>query len=200
MDADGWRRILISSSFRSSSSELRKALAEFIKKLCKKNIEVNSNKTTSMEMFLACRMIPLNKNPGLRPIGVGEVLRRIACKVVMQISKDNVTNAAGSLQVCAGQSAGAEAAIHAMHDIYNDAETEAVLLIDAENAFNAINRKVMLRNISVLCPIISTFIINSYCTPARLFILGGKEIKSYEGTTQGDQLLWLRTPLVLRHY
>ena len=104
----------------------------------------------------------------------------------MQISKDNVTNAVGSLQVCAGQNAGAEAAINAMHDIYNDAESEAVLLINAENALNAINRKVMLRNIYVLCPIISTFINNCYCTPARLFILGGKEIKSYEGTTQGD--------------
>ena len=36
MDADGWRRILISSSFGSSSSELRKALAEFIKKIASK--------------------------------------------------------------------------------------------------------------------------------------------------------------------
>ena len=26
--------------------------------------------------------MPLNKNPGLRPIGVGEVLRRISGKVV----------------------------------------------------------------------------------------------------------------------
>ena len=66
------------------------------------------------------------------------------------------------LQGRAGQNAGAEAAIHAMHDIYNDAETEAVLLIDAENEFNAINRKVMLRNISILCPIISTFINTVY--------------------------------------
>ena len=44
MDADGWRRILISSSFGSSSSELRK-------KLCLENTEVNSNKTTSLEEF-----------------------------------------------------------------------------------------------------------------------------------------------------
>ena len=73
-----------------------------------------------------------------------------------------------------------------MHDIYNDAKTEAVFLIDAENACNAINRKVMLRNISILSPIISTFINNCYCTVARLFILGGKEIKSDQETTQGD--------------
>ena len=35
----------------------------------------------SIKSFTACRLIPLSKNPGLRPIGVGEVLRRIAGKV-----------------------------------------------------------------------------------------------------------------------
>ena len=31
---------------------------------------------------MACRLIPLDKNPGLRPIGIGEVLRRIIGKAV----------------------------------------------------------------------------------------------------------------------
>ena len=87
----------------------------------------------------------------------------------------DVMKAAGSLQVCAGQEAGAEAAMYAVHDIFNNQETEAVLLIDAENAFNLINRKVMLHNISITCPIISKYIINCYSTTARLFVIGGKE-------------------------
>ena len=76
--------------------------------------------------------MPLNKNPGLRPTGVGEVLARISEKIVTMISKQDVMKAAGSLQVCAGQEAGAEAAIHAVHDIFKDHITEAVLLIDTE--------------------------------------------------------------------
>ena len=32
----------------------------------------------------------LVKNPRLRPIGVGEVLRRIACKIIMRISKNDI--------------------------------------------------------------------------------------------------------------
>ena len=74
------------------------------------------------------------------PIGIGEVLRRIAGKVIMRVAKEDVINSVGSLQVCAGQNAGAKAAIHAMHDIYENNDTEAILLIDAENAFNIPSR------------------------------------------------------------
>ena len=97
-----------------------------------------------------------------------------------------VISSTGSLQVCAGQEAGSEAAIHAMEKIFKEESTEAVLLVDAANAFNSINRKVFLHNISVLCPAISTFVTYCYTTPARLFVIGGTEIRSNEGTTQGD--------------
>ena len=44
----------------------------------------------------------------------------------------------------------------------------------------------MLHNLNFICPIITTYITNCYITPARLFIIGGGEILSKEGTTQGD--------------
>ena len=61
-----------------------------------------------------------------------------------------------------------------------------LLLTDAENAFNSVNRKVMLRNLKFIYPIIATCIINCYATTSRLFIVGGGEILSSERTTQGD--------------
>jgi len=142
--------------------------------------------TSSLEAFLACRLLPLDKCPGLRPIGVGEVLRRIAGKVVMSVIKGDVQKSVGSLQVCGGQEGGCEAAIHAMRTIFEDDETDAVLLIDAANAFNSINRSVMLENIRRLCPIAYNYAYNCYAAQARLFVVGGKEIRSREGTTQGD--------------
>ena len=132
------------------------------------------------------RVIPLDKNLGLRPIGVGEILRRITGKITVSVVKKEVISSTVSLQVCAGQEAGSEAAIHAMEKIFKEESTEAVLLVDAANAFNSINRKVFLHNISILCPAISTFVPNCYTTPARLFVIGGTEIRSNEGTTQGD--------------
>ena len=106
----------------------------------------------------------------------------------MRVSKPDVIEASGSLQVCAGQKSGSKAAIHAMRTIFYADETDAVLLIDASNAFNALNRATALHNIRVLCPVIATYAINTYRRPARLFITGGEEINSAEGTTQGDPL------------
>ena len=75
-----------------------------------------------------------------------------------------------------------------MRDIFYADETDAVLLIDGSNAFNAPNRTAALNNIRVLCPTIAKFANNTYRHPARLFVTGGKEIRSEEGTTQGDPL------------
>ena len=43
--------------------------------------------------------------------------------------------AAGSLQTCSGTESGIEAAIHGMKAIFEDEDCEAVLLINAKNAF-----------------------------------------------------------------
>ena len=58
-----------------------------------------------------------------------------------------------------------------MRDIFADVDTDPVLLIDAENAFNFINCKVMLHNLKFIFPIIATYIINCYATTSRLFIV-----------------------------
>ena len=73
----------------------------------------------------------------------------------------------------------------AIHKAYQN--VEAVLLIDDENVFNAINRKAMIRNISVIYPIISNCANNCYNTPAHQSIIAGSQILPKEGTAQGHQ-------------
>ena len=50
------------------------------------------------------------------------------------------------------------------------------------------NRAAALHNIQILCPPIATYLINTYRYSTRLFISGGGEVLSTEGTTQGDPL------------
>jgi len=52
---------------------------------------------------------------------------------VLTILKMEILEAAGPLQLCAGQDAGCEAAVHAMRHVFNEDDTEAVLLVDASN-------------------------------------------------------------------
>ena len=126
---------------------------------------------------MANRLIPLDKGNGeVQPIGVGEVIRRIIAKCVTRVTKRDIIEASGSLQVCAGLKSGAEAAIHAMHGVFDADDTDAVLLIDASNAFNSLNRASALHNVAVLCPTLATYATNTYRAPARLFVMGGKEL------------------------
>ena len=99
----------------------------------------------------------LNKHPRLRPTGVGEALWCITAKLVLPAIQEDTTASVGLLQVHAGHHAGYEAPLHAMHSIFDEENTDAVLLIEAGNAFNTLNRKVILHNILIICPAISTY-------------------------------------------
>jgi len=95
--------------------------------------------------LLACRLVPLKKKDnGIRPVGVGECLRRIISKTITGLLKEDTIRAVGTLQTCAGLESGIEAAIHAVRKSYEEEGSECLLLVDADNAFNKLNRKVSL--------------------------------------------------------
>ena len=78
--------MLGSNIFGKHGVELRKSLARMTKVMCASEV----SKKESLEAFLACQLIPLNKLPGIRPIGIREVLRRIMGKTVMMVLKKDV--------------------------------------------------------------------------------------------------------------
>ena len=182
LQADEWRRILGSKLHGQHGTDLSKSISLLAKTLCTEELK----DPESLSALMGNRLIPLNKNPGLRPIGIGEVVRRIIGKAVTTVTKKEMKKAAGGLQLCVSQEGGAEAGIHSMVDVFEDESTEGVIQVDDNNAFNSINRKVLLHNITVLCLEIAIFVNNCYALPARLFVTGGLEISSKEGTTQGD--------------
>ena len=140
LDAYGLRRLC--TSFQRASDDLCNSLALVARRLCISCVDPGG-----VDALVACRLIALNKCPGVRPIGIGEVVRRIIAKAVLLIIKLDILEAAGSLQLCVGQDAGCEAAVHAMRSIYSDPSTEGVLLVDASNAFNCL----IVRCHSIIC-------------------------------------------------
>jgi len=55
---------------------------------------------------------------------------------VLFILRDDIQEAAGAHQLCAGQLSGVEAAVHTVRRVFEGENTEAVLIVDASNAFN----------------------------------------------------------------
>jgi len=87
-----------------------------------------------------------------RPIGIGEIARGIIGKAILATIADDIQEAASFQQICAGQQAGCKAAVHAMRGIFDDSITQGIILVDASNALNNLNRQVALHNIQSRCP------------------------------------------------
>jgi hypothetical protein len=180
IDANGWKRMC--TSFKHQSSNLCGSLALVAKRLSTTYVDPKG-----LSSFTASRLIAIDKQPGVRPIAIGEVSRRIISKAILSVVKRDVLEATGSTQLCAGLEAGCEAAVHAMKAVLDDDSTQAALLVDAQNAFNLLNRQLALVNMHHICPSIAALLTNIYREDASLFVQD-ETVLSCEGVMQGDPL------------
>ena len=140
LDGNEWRRILM--HFDQQSDETSKTLAKIAQKI---STEILSPEL--LEPFNACRLIPLDKNPGVRPIGISEVIRRIIGRTITKCLQSELMVLGSNHQLCLGQKCGIEYAIHTLRKQYEKSDSDTILLIDAENAFNSLNRNLALKYI-----------------------------------------------------
>ncbi len=180
LDTAIWKRLC--TSFKRFSADLCDILASLARKLCTEYLDPEG-----LAPLVACRLVALDKCPGVRPIGIGECVRRIIGRTISSVLSTDIQESAGALQLCAGHEGGCEAAVHALRHIFSSTETDAILSVDAANAFNSLNREVALRNVMQVCPPLATALINTYRSSIDLYI-NGETISSLEGTTQGDPL------------
>ena len=80
MDAHYWRRL--GTPFKSASSDLCHSLTLLIRRLCTTFVDLES-----LSPLMACRLIALDKCPGVRPIGICETTRQIISKAVLHATR-----------------------------------------------------------------------------------------------------------------
>ena len=66
------------------------ALALVARRLCCSYVDPND-----LVAFVSCRLIALDKDPGVRPIGIGETCRRIISKAILATVGQDIIDAAG---------------------------------------------------------------------------------------------------------
>ena len=104
IDAKGFRRMC--TSFGRASDDLCWSMSCVAKRIASSYVDPKT-----LNAFTACRLIALDKRPGVRPIGVGEVARRIISKAILAVIDTDIKKAAGSVQLCVGQISGGEAGV-----------------------------------------------------------------------------------------
>ena len=108
--------------FKISSNRLCVALAATAYCLCTEDLTGEDQFA-----FTAARLIPLNKNPGVRAIAVGEVFQRIIRKSFMQVVEHDVMCATAPLQMCVGIPSACKAAVHAMDRLFRSPNIQGIL-------------------------------------------------------------------------
>jgi hypothetical protein len=136
---------------------------------------------------------------GLRPIAIGETIRRLVSKCCCEATVEDAKVIFGPLQVGVATQGGAEASVHAVRRLAEEfgADPGKIMLkVDFSNAFNLVDRTEMLAQVYEKLPSLYRWVKFCYSHPAHLFF-GTSVLSSAAGVQQGDPLGPLLFSLVL---
>ena len=175
---------LTSESAERGGKELVQALSSFV-------THILEGRTPSFvrQVFFGANLIALcKKEGGVRPIAVGQTLRRLVAKCAGFRVVGAISATLAPQQLGYGIPLGSEAAARAARCyLENMSPGHAVVKLDFKNAFNCLRRDKMLAAVRDVAPELFQFVYSAYQTPSSLFCRD-HIIQSEEGVQQGDPL------------
>ena len=156
--------------------------------------------------FISVHLIALDNKLGMHAVSVGEPWRRLFVNCVLKVNGPESTNACQDDQLCARLKAVIDGAVHRVQYIWDanlSTENWGFLLVDAQNAFNEINRIEMLWKVLHLWPSRDHFFKFSIVTGHRSSCgtgMGRPVFSSVGRVRQREtQFLWLPMVLIFSH-
>ena len=135
--------------------------------------------------FCGARMIGIPKKPsGVRPIAVGETLRRLSAKCLVEQAQSLAAEVLFPQQMGVDVPQAAEILAHGIR-AQSARPDEVVLFVDFSNAYNTLDRQCMLNAIATFAPQFLRYAWYCYGSPSPL-VGRGFLLESSEGTQQGD--------------
>ncbi len=151
--------------------------------------------------YASASLIALKKkDSSIRPIAVGEIIRRLSSKICLRKVAAKAIKYFAPYQLGIGVPNAIETILHGLNSLIrgDTVDVHAIfLLLDFENAFNMIGRDFFFQEAFRLFPEISHWVQFTYGCAALLFT-GADVVLSYIGVQQGDPLGPLLFCLVLQ--
>ena len=150
-------------------------------------------------IFFGANLLALTKKDGgLRPIAVGDTLRRLTAKCALDLIRNRLFDLVGPQQYGISIKNGAEIIVHAASEYVGAMPpTQVFVKLDFRNSFNSIRRDRFLTIAADKVPELYPFI-NSCYEQTTLLSYDEHTLFSAEGAQQGDPLSGLLFSLVLR--
>ena len=105
--------------FSAASAELRLIVGDFVEWLGNGRLPWDA-----YPALMSGRLIALDKQPRIRPVGVGETWRRMMVKCLLRVAGPEAKTACGTTQLAGEVGAGIEGAIYAMRVLWEEHQTE----------------------------------------------------------------------------
>lgn len=109
------------------------------------------------------------KDGGIRPIAIGTTLRRLTSKIACFSVKSDMINYLRPRQIGFGVKFGCEAAVHAIRSFVRNPKNglKLIIKVDVKNAFNSVERDIMLAEIKDKIPQLYHYFSQCYLRPTQ---------------------------------
>lgn len=184
---DGLRPQHLKDLLSKSNGDANLKLLSSLTNLCNMMLSGNVNSEIT-QIIYGATVCALNKNSGgIRPIAIGCTLRRLVSKLACRSVRESISSYLNPIQLGFGTKGGCESAIHVTRTFinHNNSSKKVILKLDFFNAFNTIERDILLAEVKEKCPKLYSFLWQCYSSPSMLFF-GEKLIPSEVGLQQGD--------------